>query len=93
MELSDAIRGRRSVRRFTDMPVAKEMIEKILEVVDYCPNAGNRNSTRIVVITDRAVMDYIGKAHMQIIGNFNKGITTLPSEEDIAVSALSLIHI
>ena len=87
MELSDAIRGRRSVRRFTDMPVAKEMIEKILEVVDYCPNAGNRNSTRIVVITDRAVMDYIGKAHMQIIGNFNKGITTLPSEEDIAVSA------
>ena len=43
MELSDAIRGRRSVRRFTDMPVAKEMIEKILEVVDYCPNAGNRN--------------------------------------------------
>ena len=61
MELSDAIRGRRSVRRFTDMPVAKEMIEKILEVVDYCPNAGNRNSTRIVVITDRAVMDYIGK--------------------------------
>lgn len=87
MELSDVIRGRRSVRKFTDSPVPKETMEKILEVVDYCPNAGNRNSTKIVVITDRTVFDYIGKAHMQIIQNFNKGITRLPSEEDIAASA------
>ncbi len=87
MELLDAISGRRSVRKFTDLPVPKEMIEKILKVTDYCPNAGNRNSTKIVVITDRAFIDYIGKAHMVVIQNFNKGITRLPWEEEIAASA------
>ncbi len=86
MELLDAISGRRSVRKFTDSPVTKETIEKILKVVDYCPNAGNRNSTKIVVITDRAVIDYIGKSHMVIIRNFNKGIMELPSEEEIDAS-------
>lgn len=86
MELLDAVKGRRSVRKFTDSSVSKEMIKKILEVVDYCPNAGNRNSTKVVVITERAIIDYIGKAHMVIIRNFNKGITALPSEEEIAAS-------
>lgn len=86
MELMDAIRGRRSVRKFTEVPVSRETIKKILEVADYCPNAGNRNSTRIVVITDRAVMDYIGKSHMVVIKNFNQGITALPSEGEIAAS-------
>lgn len=86
MELMEAIKGRRSVRKFADSPLTKEMIDKILEVVDYCPNAGNRNSTKIVVITDRTIIDYIGKAHMRIIQNYNKGITTLPSEEDIHAS-------
>lgn len=87
MELMEAIKGRRSVRKFADSPLSKEIIEKILEVADYCPNAGNRNSTRIVVITNRAVIDYIGKVHMQVIQNFNKGITALPSEEEINASA------
>lgn len=70
MELLDAIRGRRSVRKFTDVSVSKKTIEKILEVVDYCPNAGNRNSTKIVVITDQTVIDYIGKSHMVVIKNW-----------------------
>lgn len=91
MELLDAIKGRRSVRKFADSTVSQETIEKILEVVNYCPNAGNRNSTRLVVITDRTMIDYIGKAHMQVIQNFNKGITALPSEEEIDAS-VSAFH-
>lgn len=87
MELLEAIKGRRSVRRFQDIPVQKDVIGKILEVMDYCPNAGNRNSTKVVVITNQAVIDYIGKVHMKVIGNFNKGITALPSEEEIEASA------
>lgn len=86
MELMEAIKGRRSVRRFQDTPVRREVVEKILEVVDYCPNAGNRNSTRVVVMTDREMIDYIGKAHMKIIRNFNAGITALPTEEEIRAS-------
>lgn len=86
MELLDAIIGRRSVRKFTNSPVSKDTIDKILEVVDYCPNAGNRNSTKIVVIRDRTAIDFIGKSHRVIIQNFNKGITTLPSEDEINAS-------
>lgn len=87
MELLEAIKGRRSVRKFQDTPVQKDVIQKILEVMDYCPNAGNRNSTKVVVVTDRAVIDYIGKAHMKVIQNFNKGITAMPTDEEIEASA------
>lgn len=84
MELMQAIEGRRSVRRFQDRMAPKEIIENILGVMEYSPNAGNRNSIRTVVLTNRDEIDYIGKAHSTVIQNFNRGITALPTEEDIA---------
>lgn len=81
------MKNRRSVRKFTGEPVDKKMIEKILEVLDYSPNAGNKNLTRVVVITNRDMIDYIGKTHVQVLQRFNKGITTPPSEEEISKSS------
>ncbi|WP_432647013.1 nitroreductase family protein [Mitsuokella sp.] len=86
MELMEAMKGRRSVRRFQDRLVPKEMIENILGVMEYSPNAGNRNSIRTIVLTNRDEIDYIGKAHTTVINNFNKGVMTLPSEEEIEKS-------
>ncbi|MDD6449612.1 MAG: nitroreductase family protein [Lachnospiraceae bacterium] len=83
MELMEAMKGRRSVRRFQDRTVPKEIILGILDVMEYSPNAGNRNSIRTVVLTDRREIDYIGKAHTTVIENFNRGIVTLPSEQEI----------
>lgn len=86
MELMEAMKGRRSVRRFQDKLVPKATVQEILKAITYSPNAGNRNSIRAVVLTDRTEIDYIGKAHTTVIENFNKGIVDLPTEEAIEQS-------
>lgn len=70
MEILDAIKNRRSVRKFTNQKIEQKTLEKILDVMNYSPNAGNRNLTRIVVITNREMVDYIGKVHVQILKKF-----------------------
>ena len=50
MELEEAIRGRRSVRRFRSDPVPKEVLEKILELARWAPSAMNRQNWFFVVV-------------------------------------------
>lgn len=86
MELMEAMKGRRSVRNFQDRMVPETQVRDILKVMDFSPNAGNRNSIRTVVLTNRDGIEYIGKAHTTIIRNFNRGIVSLPTEEAIEKS-------
>jgi len=50
MELSEAIKGRRSVRRFKPEPVPKDVIEKILELAQWAPSAMNQQDWRFIVV-------------------------------------------
>ena len=45
------LRTRRSVRRFTDQPISRELIERIIETATYAPNAHNRQPWRFIVLT------------------------------------------
>ncbi len=55
MELFEAIKNRRSVRRFTSDPVSDEKIEDILEAGRWAPSWGNTQCWRFVVVRDPAV--------------------------------------
>lgn len=46
------IKSRRVIRSMTDKPIEKDMIEKILEAGRWTPAAGNKRTTRFVVIED-----------------------------------------
>jgi len=59
MELFEAIRTRRSIRRFSDKPVPPEHIEKILDAAMMAPSAGNGQPWQFVVVTDRALLEKI----------------------------------
>jgi len=50
MELSEAIKGRRSIRRFKPDPVPRELIEKILELAQWAPSAMNGQDWRFLVV-------------------------------------------
>ena len=50
MTLEEAIRSRRSVRRFTDEPVSRETITKLLELATWAPHAGE--AWRFVVVQE-----------------------------------------
>ena len=41
LELVEAIRGRRSIRKFKDRPVPRELIEEIIEAGTWAPSAKN----------------------------------------------------
>jgi nitroreductase len=55
MELFEAIKNRRSVRRFSSDPVGDEKIETILEAGRWAPSWGNSQCWRFVVVRDPAV--------------------------------------
>jgi len=55
MELFEAIKNRRSVRRFTSDPVGDEKIEAILEAGRWAPSWANSQCWRFVVVRDSEI--------------------------------------
>ena len=53
METWDAVRSRRNVRQYTDQPIPREDLERILEGGRRAPSAGNWQPWNFVVVTDR----------------------------------------
>lgn len=56
MDLFNAIRERKSIRRFKQAPVPEEIINRILEAGRMAPSANNTQPWSFVVIKDRAVL-------------------------------------
>ena len=59
MDVFTAIKGRRSIREFTDQMVAKEILLKLLEAAVWSPSGGNAQTWRFVAITDQEKMKKI----------------------------------
>jgi nitroreductase len=53
METWDAIRSRRNVRQYTDRPVSRSDLERILEAGRRAPSSTNWQPWNFVVVTDR----------------------------------------
>lgn len=51
MDVAAAIRGRKSVRSYTDRAVEREKIEQILEAGRLSPSANNRQEWKFIVVT------------------------------------------
>jgi nitroreductase len=58
MELIEAIKGRRSIRKFKSDPVLRETIEDILKAGNWAPSAKNGHQWRFTVLTGKAKTDY-----------------------------------
>ncbi|MCR8432774.1 MAG: nitroreductase family protein [Crenarchaeota archaeon] len=52
MDVFDAIKTRRSIRRFKEDPVSEEDLRKILDAARWAPSAGNRQSWEFVIVRD-----------------------------------------
>jgi nitroreductase len=51
MDLYEAIKGRRSIRRFKPDPVPKEVLERIFEMATWAPSGMNFQNWHFVVVT------------------------------------------
>jgi nitroreductase len=54
-DLYDVMRCAPSTRRFTNEPVARELLERVLENARFAPSGGNRQGWRVIVVTDEGL--------------------------------------
>ncbi len=62
METWDAVRARRNVRDYTDEPIAREDLERILEAGRRAPSSRNWQPWDFVVVTERDSLVELAKA-------------------------------
>lgn len=62
MDCLDAIMSRRSIRNYTGQPISGEDIETILRAAMAAPSAGNQQSWRFIVVTDREQLTRLSTA-------------------------------
>ena len=51
MDIDEAIKGRRSVRKYLGKPVSEELIRQVLETATWAPSAKNEQQWRFTVLT------------------------------------------
>lgn len=71
MDVFEAIKGRRSIRQFTDEPIGKDALEKLLDAARWAPTASNQQRWRFVVVTSPSLKDLVRK--------FAPGIFAMPA--------------
>ncbi|HJP90007.1 MAG TPA: nitroreductase family protein [Candidatus Limnocylindrales bacterium] len=66
MQFDELVTKRRTVRRFEDAPVEREVLEKIAQLAQHVPSAGFSQGQRVVIVTDpdqrRRVAETCGEA-------------------------------
>ena len=64
MELLEAIKNRRSIRKYQSKQIPREDLEKIIEAGTYASNAGGGQRSMIVGIRNAELVEKLGKMNM-----------------------------
>lgn len=62
LDVMEAIKRRRSVRRFKSDPVGEEDLQKILNAARWAPSAGNMQPLELVIVKDEEVKQRLARA-------------------------------
>ena len=57
MSLIDVILSRRSIRKYLNKPIPKDVMNSILEAGRQAPSAGNRQPWHLIVVTDQKIRE------------------------------------
>lgn len=67
-EIYEAILTRRSVKKYKDTPVPKELVEKVAEAGTYAPSGLNKQPCVILAITNKEKRDYLSELNAKVRG-------------------------
>jgi nitroreductase len=62
MDTWEAIRARRSVRKYKPQPVEEDKLARLLEVLQYAPSAKNLQPWRVIVVRELALREQLAVA-------------------------------
>ena len=71
MEFKDLLAGRRSVRKYSEREVPREVVERLLRETLTAPSSRNSRSTRLLVVEDPATV-----ARMAAMRDYGSGFLT-----------------
>jgi len=71
MDVFEAIRTRRAVRRYRHDPVSREDIRTILDAANRAPSAMNRQQWEFIVVTGKKIQE-LGQSYRAIIEEYTK---------------------
>ncbi|MBD5168925.1 MAG: nitroreductase family protein [Oscillibacter sp.] len=64
MELLEQIKARRSIRKYLDKQIPREVLEKIIEAGTYASNAGGGQRSMIIGIRNAQLVEKLGRLNM-----------------------------
>ena len=84
MDLDACVKGRRSVRAYTDEPVSKGQIESVLEAGVWAPTGMGREPWKFVVIEDKKLIKYVSEETKLLLQQMMPSMAThLQTGEDV----------
>lgn len=90
MDLIEAIRGRRSIRRFTEDRVAFDQLVELVRAGIWAPTAGNAQSWRFVIVDSDAKLRHLKAASPGMLAT-PAAIIAVCQDKDIAFKKGSLL--
>ena len=64
MELYEAIRSRRSIRRYRPNAVPEQVILKIIEAASWAPSSNNSQPWEFIIVRDRNTLEKLSRTHV-----------------------------
>ncbi len=91
MDLFEAIRTRRSVRKYLDKPVEGEKLQAVLEAVRQAPSWANMQCWRMVVVKDRSLREKVSELSFVESYFSPKGYKSNPSKKALAEAPVVIV--
>jgi nitroreductase len=87
VELYEAMRTLRAVRRLRPDPIPDDVLRRVLEAATWAPTGGNRQAWRVIVVKDPARKQRLGELYKKIavpfIQSYSARFTALPEAERV----------
>lgn len=81
MDVFEAIKGRRSVRKYKPELVPEDLVKKILEAAVWAPSGSNIQTWNFIVIKDKKVLDMVRKISPGYFGDAPLAILVCSDKE------------
>jgi len=72
MEFSELLKIRQSVRQYQQRPVARELLDKLIEAVRLAPSASNAQPWKLIVVDDAELCHQVAQATFSKTVAFNR---------------------
>ncbi len=99
MDVIEAIKNRRSIRKFEDRPVPDDVIKKIIEAGQWAPSACNRQAWKFIVVDSDEIKAklmkettayFIGKAPLLIFVVYSNRTDNLEYRDNLLSAAMAI---